>query len=254
MTEAAVRADYGSMDLAEFRRAYLNQWPDAAPEGWAVIAADDWTALVDRFSEPVAPVVLAAAFAGDRSSAAISLAGRRADGLVHVEVADHRPGTAWAAPRLADLAARHRPAAVVVDRGMPEASMIPELEAAGVEVSSPMLREIGAAFGQFYELVADSGGLRHRGQDALDDAVRFAVTRDVGDGGRTWARKKSPADIAPLVAVTLAVGALGPALAYDSSSSVHFDADEIARLVAMGVYGAADVERLQAAGIIPAGT
>src|SRR5258708_4586147 len=58
----------------------------------------------------------------DRRSAAIGVCGQRADGLMHVEVADYRPGTSWAAPRLIELAARHGVSAVVVDAGSHEAS------------------------------------------------------------------------------------------------------------------------------------
>ncbi len=205
VTEAAVQADFESMDLPEFRRAYLNQWPDAAPPGWGVVAEEDWAGLVDPGSQIAGPVVFAAAFSHDRRSAAIGVCGRRADGVTHVELADYRGGTAWAVPRLIELAARHSAAAVVVDAGSHEGSMIPELEDAHVEVTSPSVREIAQAFGQFYEAATDSGSLRHLGQAELDAALRFAVTRDIGDGGRTWGRKaSSAADISPLVAVTLA--------------------------------------------------
>lgn len=37
-----VRADLTAMGLAEFRRAYLNQWPDPAGEGWKVFAQEAW--------------------------------------------------------------------------------------------------------------------------------------------------------------------------------------------------------------------
>ncbi len=42
VTEETVRADFGTMDLAEFRRAYLCQWPDVAKPGWGVIGQDEW--------------------------------------------------------------------------------------------------------------------------------------------------------------------------------------------------------------------
>lgn len=42
--EATIAADMASMDLAEFRRAYLNQWPEVALEGWRVIPRDLWQA------------------------------------------------------------------------------------------------------------------------------------------------------------------------------------------------------------------
>jgi phage terminase large subunit-like protein len=39
-----IRADLANMAAAEFRRAYLNQWPDEAADGWAVINRDLWAA------------------------------------------------------------------------------------------------------------------------------------------------------------------------------------------------------------------
>jgi hypothetical protein len=45
VSEETVRADFGTMDLAEFRRAYLCQWPEVAKPGWEVISEDAWTAL-----------------------------------------------------------------------------------------------------------------------------------------------------------------------------------------------------------------
>ena len=91
--------------------------------------------------------------------------GGGADGLLHVEVADYRRGTAWVAPWLIDRAAKHDPCAVVVDQSGYEGAVIPELEAARVEVIKPQARDVVAAFGQFYESVMDSRVLRHRGQD-----------------------------------------------------------------------------------------
>jgi phage terminase large subunit-like protein len=42
--EATIAADLRAMHPAEFRRAYGNQWPDEAAEGWAVISRDAWMA------------------------------------------------------------------------------------------------------------------------------------------------------------------------------------------------------------------
>lgn len=44
VSEETVRADFELMDLAEFRRAYLCQWPDVAKPGWQVIQQADWAA------------------------------------------------------------------------------------------------------------------------------------------------------------------------------------------------------------------
>jgi len=41
---ATVRADLANMPLAEWKRAFLNLWPDESAEGWAVIGRDLWQA------------------------------------------------------------------------------------------------------------------------------------------------------------------------------------------------------------------
>jgi hypothetical protein len=42
-----VRADLLSMALPEFRRAYLNEWPEQTLEGWRIIPQDVWEAARD---------------------------------------------------------------------------------------------------------------------------------------------------------------------------------------------------------------
>jgi phage terminase large subunit-like protein len=44
VTEETVKADFELMELSEFRRAYLCQWPDVAKPGWDVIEKDTWGA------------------------------------------------------------------------------------------------------------------------------------------------------------------------------------------------------------------
>lgn len=43
--EETVKADFELMELPEFRRAYLCQWPDVARPGWDVISQQAWEAL-----------------------------------------------------------------------------------------------------------------------------------------------------------------------------------------------------------------
>jgi hypothetical protein len=44
VSEETVSADLELMGLAEFRRAYLCQWPEVAKPGWGVIPQDAWAA------------------------------------------------------------------------------------------------------------------------------------------------------------------------------------------------------------------
>jgi hypothetical protein len=173
-----------------------------------VIPRAAWDGLADPESNPVPRVVLAAAFSHDQQHAAVGLAGWRADGLLHVEVADYREGTAWAVPRLIDMHARHDPLAVVVDDASHEGAVIKDLEAARIEVMKPRAKGVAEAYQDFIQDATDTKTLRHRAQADLDAALAGGVDRDVGDGGKAWGRRKSSADISPLVAVTNAAWGL----------------------------------------------
>jgi Phage terminase large subunit (GpA) len=209
VTMDAIRSERVSMEPAEFARAYGNI-PDrsGAAALWTVISEPAWADLADPESHPVPRVVLSAVFAHDQSAASVGLAGWRPDGLLHVEVADYRPGTAWAVPRLIDINARHDPLGVVVDEAGHESAIIKDLEAAGVPVIKVGTRGVTQAYAEFTEDAADSKRLRHRNQADLNDALAVAVPRDVGDGGQAWGRRKSAGDISPVVSVTNAAWGL----------------------------------------------
>lgn len=52
VSEEVVAADFVTMELAEFRRAYLCQWPEVAKPGWGVIGQDAWLACADPMLRP----------------------------------------------------------------------------------------------------------------------------------------------------------------------------------------------------------
>jgi hypothetical protein len=211
----AIRADYDTMvsqgNLAEFRRAYLNQWLDEVPAEWLVIPHGAWAALA---AEPVAngQVALAADVTprvpGREVWGSVSAAWRGVSGLTYVELIDRRAGTAWLPGFVAGLVRDHRPCATVIDAVGPAASLCDEIEALGVEVVRPNTREVVQACGRFYDAVMDSRSIRHNGHPGLDGAVAGAVKRDLGDGW-AWDRKGPDVDISPLVSVTLASWAHG---------------------------------------------
>jgi hypothetical protein len=207
VTEAAVRGEFEEMDLEEFRRAYLNQWLDEAPDEWLVISREQWEALAGPPVAPGSPVAFAADMTPDMSYGAIGVAWRDADDLVHVEVpaGDHRPGTAWMAERLIELYNTWPTCAVVVAADGPASTLIPPLQAALPRevLLKPGATDRAAATGQMYEGVTDSRTWRHLGQVELTTALASARKQVVGDHW-WWARKNVMADVSPLVAVTYA--------------------------------------------------
>jgi phage terminase large subunit-like protein len=212
VTEETVAADFELMDLPEFRRAYLCQWPEVAKPGWLVISEGAWDACASPGSpHPAGPVAIVADIAPEGGSASIAVAGALPDGRVVAEIpeGDHRDGTAWVVPRLLELKRKYRPCAIVIDKRSWTGSLIDEAENAGLEIVKPTSEEVGQAFGLFYVAVSDRAFV-HLGaalQPALRDAVKGAARRDIGDGLQAWTRKNSAVDISPLCAVTLAVWA-----------------------------------------------
>ena len=209
--EDTIRSEFESMELADFRRAYLNQWLDAFPDEWQVISKEDWDACEDRESDRARLAVAIAADASpDQSSGAIAVAGRRLDGRMVAVIpdGDHRAGVSWIVPRLLELKAAHRPCAVVIDPRGPAAGLIIEAENAGIEVTKLGATDVAQAFAQVYTAVADRT-LVHLGQLELRAALAGAARRPLGDGAYAWARKSAAVDISPLVAVTSAVWGYG---------------------------------------------
>jgi len=195
-----VARELAAMPEAEFRRERLGIWDDAEGESGA-LPSDAWAGLFDRDSRPGDPV----SFGLDVSPegfASIAVAGSRGDGLTHVEVVEHRPGTLWVADRLADLARRWAPSTIVLDVGSPAGALLPELDARGLRLTKVAGREMAQASVAFAAAI-HNGSIRHLDQPDLNAAVNAAKRRQVGD---LWAfgRRGSFTDISPLIAASLA--------------------------------------------------
>jgi len=202
IAEDAIEADFNSMDLPEFQRAYLNQWVDKNVTD-PVIPHATWVALADRGSQVVDTLVFALDATPDRSGAAIAVAGRRGDGLGHVEVVDARAGTGWVVDRVLELNRRHRPRAWVLDPASAAGAWLPALQENGIEPVLITGREMAQACGALYEDVVEAAALRHLDQPQLNAALSGARKRHLSDAW-AWHRRDSTVDISPLVAVTLA--------------------------------------------------
>lgn len=205
--EDAIEDELRSLDRRSFavERLGVGDWPPTDPDSGAVISPAAWVGLVDRSSSLQDPVCLAFDVTPDRAFASVAAAGRREDGLAHVEVVEHRQGTDWLPARLLELEARHQPAAVLCDRSGPVASLVDRLVASGLELTEVSAADHAKACGQLVDLVAQDR-LRHLGDGDLLAAVKGATRRPLGDAW-AWSRRSSAVDISPLVAATLALWA-----------------------------------------------
>lgn len=228
VTEEGLAAALATDPEAIFRTECLCQRVESLTPDWAVIGRDAWRSLavtpVDH--DRLLPIAFAIDVNPERTYTSIGLAGC-ADDRVYVELAEYRAGTGWVVPWLVDRIELWEPCAVVVAKNSPAGSLIPELEAAGIEVVSLTTSDEAQACGSFIDLVSPEDGepqAQHPGQQPLDDAVKGAVKVPVGDGAHRWSRRSSLVDISPVVAVSLAALArmkFGPAADYDIADSVH---------------------------------
>jgi len=200
-----------------FRTEVLCQWSEGTLEG--PFPAGSWEACADPDSRraPEAPVALCVDTSWDRAYSYVALASTRPDGLAHVEVIARRAGTEWLVPWFTDpgRAAEIAKAPVAVQaRGAPASSLLADLRAAKLRVVEWGGPGLGAATGDLYDRVRAAVGegtgakqLRHRDQPLLNLAAATASTRPVGDAW-LWDRRRSPTDVAPLIAVTGALWCL----------------------------------------------
>ncbi len=218
ITLEALRAERDAMERAEFMRAYGNIASGQKNMRWLVIPEADWTTAADESSMPIDPVAFAVTLSSDRQWATICVAGARADGLRHVEVADRRQGTGWVVERLKDLVAKWKPCAVVIDAGGPAGSLVAEAEEAGIELTKPTARDVAAAAGAFYdgisgvpavdpetgEMGRDPRIIRHRGQPELTAAVAAALKRPLS-AAWAWDQIAASGDITPVIGASNAL-------------------------------------------------
>jgi phage terminase large subunit-like protein len=203
----AMRADLDLLSPEIFAVEHLGI-PEEPESSASVIALDVWDSLEDKASEFAGRVVLSLDVSPDKSKprASIGAAGRRDDGVFNVEVVESRPGTSWVVDALPGYLAKAGADSVLIDKGSPASSMIGLLEEAGVTVTEVSTADHARAVGMFLNAV-HAGQLRHTGQQSLRSAVVAATLRPTGDA-ELWSRRSSKMDISPLVAVTIALGAV----------------------------------------------
>lgn len=211
--------ELGEMSEFDFARERLGIWPPYPTRGKDIIDFKVWKDAADPASQPGTDIALAVDITPARDWAAIAAYGPRADGLGHLELIEHREGTDWIIARLVALVARWNPVAVGLDVKGPAGSLLLELEENGIAVPRkgpdgaraeprrgdlyiPTANEYAGACGALVDAITQ-GKVRHIDQIPLNAAVGGAATRPLGDS-YAWARKTSSANIAPLVAGTVA--------------------------------------------------
>lgn len=199
ITPEAVAHALESMEEAEWRRAYANQ-PTRAVSS-RLIPQAVWEAAQDNQAEVArgGRVNFGLDVHPDRTSAAIAAS----DGRV-VELVAYGDGTGWLVERAQGLRDRWG-GRFIIDGGGPAASLVADLEGAGLPVVQLSNADVAKACARMYDNLAD-GRVTVRTAEAFDAAVEGLAKRPVGDRF-VWSRQASATDITPFFAATLALGA-----------------------------------------------
>jgi hypothetical protein len=217
----ALAAAQGAMSVADFTRSFGNVATGTAEQ---LLDPLHWRACATAAEFGDVPYAIGLDLEVDRDYASIAAAGE-IDGKVCVEVLQSRAGVDWVLPTLEGMVTAagrseledQRFMALAADDGGPARPLLDQLERAEVvhrrTDTSPgqrllrlSLREWSAACATVFDLIS-SGGLRHREQAVLTEAVRTAGRRMVGDTW-VWGRKGVSAPSSPLTACTAAVAGL----------------------------------------------
>lgn len=167
------------------------------PARWALLADKDSMATDDT-------IRLCLDAPPELTSATFSIAGVRADGLLHGSVRHHVQ-----ASKLTELVATAKKLCdghgvdLILPPNSPARAWKPDMLAAGVPLDEMTGPEYAEACGNIRVKVAE-GGIRHRGQPDLSAAIDGLAVHRSGDL-EVWARRSSKSNIAPFVALTCAL-------------------------------------------------
>lgn len=211
ITEEFIQSERDAMDAEDFARERLGLYPeDEAVE--AVIDGEDWKACRSPVlpggkpaSELVDPVSFAFEVSMDRRFAVIAAAGSSSIGGTHVEIVEDRKRTGWVVNRLVELRDKHDPAAIICNPAGPAGGLIPDCDRAGLEITKVTGRDYTHACEAAYDEILEHRW-RHLDDPALNTAVEKAAKDEVGDA---WVFDREAAEIAHLLAVTMAAWSAG---------------------------------------------
>ena len=193
ISEEVIAHERATMTDGEFRRAYLNQWTETDER---IIPVDVWDLVCAPDVAPSGEVMFGLEVNEQRSSASIVAVSKTGE----AEVIEQRDGVGWVLDWVKEKPSRARSSwAVDGAKSAPVASLVPDLTEL-VDRVVPV-KEVAAACGSFYDAVAERT-VSIRRHPALDAAVAGAQRKLVADG---WMfSRRSPADVSPLLAVTIA--------------------------------------------------
>jgi len=199
-----MRANLSNDD--SFKREALGIWDPLSSS--RVIDEVTWKKRGDPASMAIKRLTLSIEVPPDRKSAAVGLAGQRADGKWHVELDEERGSVDWAIPWVVERASKNTLHAVVVD----ELSGLAEKRGERwyligtkivVTLAGSEGRDMAVACGWYYDGIYE-GTVFHTDQPQVNASLAVATKRQL-QGRWAWNRRDATSNISPVVAETLAL-------------------------------------------------
>lgn len=202
--ESMLRMRENLTDDDDWRREAMGIW--GADDKVTVLPG--WpSCFVAAEPPPVKVIGLAVSLGGDYGS--IASADLWDDGRVNLNSVERRAGSAWLvaeAKRIQDETG----CVVAIDEKCPDATLLPALIDAGVNVAVMKLADCVQSCSELVNRVKEQT-VTHQSTTDLDNAVAAASWRSVGDGRKVFGRKASSGDIDMLEAAMAAMwAALNP--------------------------------------------
>lgn len=166
---------------------HLGAWAPDADEQWQVIPEQAWTDAGDADHKAQGGRALGISMAPDRSRTIVATYGRRADGLLVMQLVTVFPGSGGVVEFVkAAKADKTKPiCGVAIGASDPARSLLPDFKAAGIDVLTPGTADVAAECGSIYDRIAgkdvEARTLRHRAQGPLTAAMAGTAKRKTGN-------------------------------------------------------------------------
>lgn len=190
-------------DKDSFLREGLGVWGRSGAK-----LLDGFAKVRSRTTAPGPRVSFAVHVTPDRSMAAVAVASRRSDGVIHLELVWHRPGVSWITPTMTTAVKKHKAQHLVIAGGLAAGALAADLEKLRGYKSLSNI-EVRRACAGLYDLINAKGQpqVEVRITDAkLNKAVNDAVTavRRSSERGEWVFAADADVDLSPLYALALA--------------------------------------------------
>jgi hypothetical protein len=202
-----VRAERMALPPEEFARERLGWGETNDNHADYPITITAWQSRAGAMPAASPPPVFFLDVAPGSRSAAIS-AGYLVDGVPHVELVDHRQGTAGLQQRAKELKVRHPRGRWFCDSIGAVLEELPGLRKVGIVPRQLTMAQMVSGCTKLEKLTGPDGDMVHDGHPSYLEGLRSSTKRPVGDKQWLWGWRKATGDICPMVTVTGVLAAL----------------------------------------------